>query len=596
MRRPLVAALASLAGFAGIAGTALAQDTTITIRPGRRAAGAAGEERLAVRELPRDVAEEVIRFFNGPGTLHFSGSTRIPPTRGIDGDVAILGGPVMIGGRVSGALVVVNGDVIFERGAVVGGDVIVVGGSIEGAEEADIAGEIRSYRDPLRYRRQGDQLVYAPTRDIRPEWIKRQQYGGSYQGTSSEFFVALGGSYNRVEGAGVQFGPRVDARLGDGLRFQTDLIGILRTGRDFSLRSGDFGYRTRAEFQFGARQDNIALGARAYDIIQSVEPWPFKDYEAGWAALLLHSDYRDYYRRHGGGLYTTLNLGRSFSVTAEGRDERQMSVEVRDPWTLFHNDRAWRENPSITDGRYRSAVGSLRLDTRNDRGEPSSGLFVTGEYELGEGTDVSNAYGQGPCPLFGPCPPPPGLEDGKLTYQRIFFDARSYTRISPAGRLNLRLAGGGWVGGDPLPLQRRFSLGYPDPLPGYAFRQFACGGEQVAGAPALCDRVLIAQAEFRSHLGFDFGPDWANDWGDGRDHYEPFHVSGPDVVVFADAGRAWLTGSAPGQIPSDKLPKLGSFHSDLGLGLDFGPVGLYFAKALDEDRSVTFSVRMGRRF
>jgi len=269
---------------------------------------------------------------------------------------------------------------------------------------------------------------------------------------------------------------------------------------------------------------------------------------------------------------------------------------VSDPWTIFRGGEAWRANPDISGGNYRSLVGSLRLDTRNDHAAPSSGVFLSAEYELGEGRDVVHPYGQITC-ITAPCAGAPGLADGVLSYQRVAFDARSYLRLSPAGRLNLRLAGGGWVGGDPLPLQHRMALGAPDPLPGYSFRELTCGGDALAGAPGLCDRALVAQAEFRTHFGFDFGPEWANDWGDATDDYEPFHVSGPDIVVFADAGRGWLVGDQPGQVPADQMPALRTFRADLGVGMDFGPIGLYAARALDAgDRRVTFTVRMGRRF
>src|SRR5256885_11907856 len=49
--------------------------------------------------------------------------------------------------------------------------------------------------------------------------------------------------------------------------------------------------------------------------------------------------------------------------------------------------------------------------------------------------------------------------DGSYRFLRAWFDFRRYTRISSAGKLNLRLLAGGWAGGDPLPLQRRVSLG-----------------------------------------------------------------------------------------------------------------------------------------
>jgi hypothetical protein len=573
-----------------------AQDTTILIRPTQRDVG----RLAATRQLPRDVADEVISFFNAETTMRLSGSTRIPPGRGIDGDVAILGGPVLVAGRISGALTVVNGDVEFEPGAVVGGDVLVVGGTIRGADDARISGEIRSYGDPLRYRREGDQLVYAPDRrHAPPRWITQREWSEE-RGSETGILFALGGTYNRVEGLPILLGPRADLRLSDEMRLQADVAGIFRT-TNIAVGGGNLGYRARGELVVGGEVRNIGLGVRGFDQVSPVEPWPLKDFEVGWAAFLLHRDYRDYYRQRGGSIYATLRLSRELSVTAEGRSALETSLEAHNPWTLFRSSQTWRLNPAVTDGRYRSAIVSLRLDTRNDRGMPSSGAFVTAEYERGQGRDITGTLGPYFCAgIIGPCSPP-ALADGKLDYQRVGFDARSYLRLSPAGRLDLRLAGGGWVGGEPLPLQRRLALGYPDPLPGYGFRQFSCGGEGLPGEPALCDRAIVAQAEFRTHLGFDFGPEWASDWGDDEDHYEPFHVSGPDLVLFADAGRAWSVSrdgsSGANIIPPDRLPALGTYRTDIGIGLDFGPLGFYLARPLQHaDRSVTFTVRMGRRF
>src|SRR3954470_11277205 len=115
------------------AAPAAAQDRGYTIR--------VSQQGPDPRQLPRDVVDEVIRFFNAPGTLHFSGITRIPAARGIDGDVAVLGGPVTVAGRISGSLTVINGDLILEPGADIGGDILVVGGDVEGATRASIAGE-----------------------------------------------------------------------------------------------------------------------------------------------------------------------------------------------------------------------------------------------------------------------------------------------------------------------------------------------------------------------------------------------------------------------------------------------------------------------
>src|SRR5205807_10279062 len=90
-------------------------------------------------------------------------------------------------------------------------------------------------------------------------------------------------------------------------------------------------------------------------------------------------------------------------------------------------------------------------------------------------------------------------------FLRTWLDFRRYSRVSSAGRLNLRLLAGGWMGGDPLPLQRRLSLGGPDPLPGYAFRLVSCNQNitdpAFAGSRvAACDRVFLIQTEYRGHV------------------------------------------------------------------------------------------------
>src|SRR5204863_505407 len=95
--------------------------------------------------------------------------------------------------------------------------------------------------------------------------------------------------------------------------------------------------------------------------------------------------------------------------------------------------------------------------------------------------------------------------DGSYAFSRLFLDSRRYTRVSPSGRINLRVFAGGWIGGDPLLLQQRLSTGGPDPLAGYGFRHSGCNGDIIDPAfggtrLAACDRVILAQAEYRGHL------------------------------------------------------------------------------------------------
>ncbi len=581
------ASMISLAIVLALGSPAWAQDSVIAIRPGQ-------DRQLGVRRLPADVALEAIRRYNAPGTLRLSGATRIPAGGSVEGDVSVIGGPVSLGGRIGGDLMVLNGDLVFEAGAVVDGDVLVVGGTVRGGSEARIAGTLRVHREALYSRRVADTLEYAPQRTL--VFQRRQRAWGDP--SDADFVVALGGTFNRVEGVPWVLGPKLDLRVREGARFQGDARLILRTAENLSLTTGRFGYRMRAEMVAGSRTRNLGVGLRAYDQVTSTEPWPLKNFEAGWAAFLLHDDYRDWYRRRGWGAYSTLRASPQLTVSIEGREERHFSIAANDPWTVFDNASAWRENPAISDGVYRTLAGGLRYDTRNDRSTPSSGMLVSADIEATRGAGVSAVIPGTAC-ITTPCGPP-SLDDGTLSFSRLFLDARSYVRLTPAARLHLRLAGGGKLGGEDLPAQYRMSLGFPDPLPGYGFRQFSCGGQAYPGHRALCDRAIVAQVEFRTHLGFDVGPGWANDWGDpdeGDERWKPFRISGPDIVVFADAGRSWNTGNAPGEIPSDRFPTLSSFNTDVGIGLDLGPAGVYLAKSVGAlDRSATFSVRLGRRF
>jgi hypothetical protein len=167
----------------------------------------------------------------------------------------------------------------------------------------------------------------------------------------------------------------------------------------------------------------------------------------------------------------------------------------------------------------------------------------------------------------------------------VFGDLRLYQPVGWGG-LKLRAVGGTVVGDNPLPVQRRFSLGGPDPMPGYDFRRFACNGTLADPAfPALCDHMMLFQAEYRGGLNVDpFDGMWerdeagrrprSRDWGD----WDGDWFNEPQFVLFADAGSAWLEGATP-----DPL------KWDVGAGLELGSVGLYAARAIERELRARWS-------
>jgi hypothetical protein len=573
--------------------TVVHQDTTIVIHPDSSGAT------IQALELPRVVTDEVIHFYNAPTTTRLVGRTRLPRGNEWRGDVAVRNGPALIGGRVTGTLVVINGDVLLEPGAEITGSLIVVGGTVEGTTEARIGGELRQYREPLLYRLrgEGDEIAYAPNLRRRALWNPGARVSWGTADTRSTLTIATGGTFNRVEGLPIVFGPLFDWKLRDNLRIRLDALGVFRSAGDLSDKRSDLGYMLRTELRSGEIRP-FGVGFRAYDVVTPVEDWGLRHAEVGWSAFVFARDYRDYYLNKGWAARVFAHPERQIAVTVEVRRDWQASVAARDPWTLFRNSDAWRPNPPIDEGHYTTWSANGAIDTRNDVDDPTAGWLIRATLEHSSSKDVTPQTGV-PAAVRGTIP-----TDGSYAFNRLVLDIRRYARVSPSGRVNLRLLAGGWVGGDPLPLQRRLSLGGPDPLTGYAFRASGCNRDIADPAftgslVAACDRVVAVQAEYRGHLKLN----WSyTPFGTGREESDEegggtlLRLEGPDLVVFGDAGQAWLVGNGPGRLPSDRLPTLGSWLADLGLGVDWGGFGLYVAKAVTTGERLRFTVRLDHRF
>jgi hypothetical protein len=561
-----------------------AQDTAIVIHP--ESAGL----HLTPPELPHAVVEEAVRFYNAPTTTHLVGRVRLPAGNTWLGDVAIRNGPVFIGGRVEGTILVLNGNVTLDSTAHVTGDLVVIGGTALGAP-GTVAGEIKLHAEPLPYRLVGDTLVHAP--DLARRFSLAARYVFGRGDSRSSLVLATAGTYNRVEGLPIVAGPTVDLTLGHGVALRGSAMGVFRTARSISGECCDLGYNARLEVRLGDRRP-VSLTLRGFDLVTPVEDWGLRSNEVGWEAFLVRRDYRDYYRNNGVAVRLAWQVEAPLSLGVELRRERQASLAARDPWTLSRTGRPWRPNPPIDNGHYTTISPGVTLDTRNQRVQPTSGWYLRASLDVASSDDARPADGF-----------PSAVRDsnrllGEYRYTRAFFDFRRYNRLSAQGRLNFRLVAGGWLGGDPLPLQKRLSMGGTEPLPGYDFRQIACNALATGGAfagtkVAACDRMIAVQAEYRGHVALRtrYNPETGE--GEGLGYVTRF-LSGPDFVVFGDAGQAWLVGAGPGRLPSGRLPPLDTWKADLGLGVDWGGFGLYLAKAVTSGQPVRLTARLEHRF
>ena len=538
-------------------------------------------------QLPADVAREVASLFNATTTLRATEQTEIPAGRDVQGDVAVLNGPVIIAGHVGGRVLAINADVLLRKGARIDGDLLVVGGEVEGSEGATIGGELRVYHPPLRYTMQGERLVpQLDTAAVEDQWWRRFERLG--RDNANRLEIANAGVYNRVEGLPVRIGPVLYRDQGWGyLRFSASAI--VRTASSFSSSTADVGHVVQGEMRIG-RRFGATMGGRLYDQVDGVESWQLSNAEVGLASFIFHRDYRDYYGRHGGQLFAALRATDNADLTLSYGDERWTSRDARDAPALFDNGLPWRDNPLVDAGRFHVANLTLRVDTRNDTFNPWAGWYLLADYERGTGAiDLPGPTSAGVR----------GLTTGPTRYQRAFFDLRRYNRINPGSALNLRVVLGGWVSGDPLPLERRLSIDGPGTVPGFDFRSGGANdvgtcttSDVLPGRPAQCERIGLAQLEYRSDLRISY-----SDERDGVRRTR-FRADGA-WVFFTNAGRGWLV-NAPGtplNYGRRDFPPLSTYRTDFGAGLDFDLLGIYAAKALSApDEPVNVFLRVRHRF
>lgn len=419
----------------------------------------------------------------------------------------------------------------------------------------------------------------------------------SYPHRNAGIRVTSTGTYNRVEGLPVLIGPWIRDTIGN-VAIRADVLGILRSADSFHWDAENVGHSvTLAARQVAPDGRGWDLNLSSFDVVDAIEPWQMSAGESGLSTFFFHRDYRDYFGRHGAKASAGFLMSARSSVRVSVSNERWSSRDARDAFTIWKNGAGFRANPLVDNGRFRIATAQARLDSRNSPESPATGYDLLAEYELGSGRIVD----PGTISSFART-----TAAGHITYGRLFLDLRDYARISPATQINARLVLGGWLHGGPLPVQRRLSVGGVATLPGYDFRdatlpgrdvsQCNSGGPAPPGLPAQCDRVALAQLEYRTELHAHF-LDVMNSRAI-RIRDVGLTVK-PAAVIFADAGRGWLVGNNPGGLRygSGSIPSFGSFRTDVGVGLDLDLFGVYVAKAVSDSKEpANVFVRVRRRF
>jgi len=546
---------------------------------------AVGASACGTKGLTRREREDVQALYNAPATRRTTGPFEVPRDSVVRGALAVLGGPVRIHGTVEGGLLVINGDLELASSTRVTGAVVVLGGRITGGDSTRV-GSLRAEPDSVRYALEDGQLrLEAPLDEV---WAL---IGRGQPKAGIGMRLALTRTYNRVEGLPIEFGPRLRYRTPLGT-IAADLFGIFRTGSRLEWNGDNVGHSARAEMRFG-RSEHWSLGGRLYDVVSGVEEWQLSDVEVGLATFLVHSDYRDYFARHGGSGFIGFRDGGALRGSLEVSQENWRERGTVSPFSLWRNNEAWRQNPEFDRANYTRGQLRLSYDTRTDPRRPRSGWWAQGEYELGNGRHET----------FGTEIAGPVASNGReVRYGRGMLDIRRYNRLSPTAQLNLRVMGGGLLHGDPLPLQRRLSLSGPGANTGFAFRErvtdpdrLQCSAAvELMGKPALCDRMFLLSVDYRHDIR------WLVDLFGGSRMIQPDRSGYGAWVLFTDVGRGSLQASrAPiPPIPADAPRGLDAMMTSVGLGLELGQGGVYVAKALGAppSRGVQVFLRLMRRY
>jgi len=539
------------------------------------------------------VAEEVTRRLNDPTIRLQVGDMMLAGDSTIAGDLTVLDGDLVIAGRVTGNLLVVNGRAVFAAGGSVGGTVLVVGGSLDNAVNARIDGEIITHTEPYTYERLADGFRHLSA-------------GGSAtvesaNSGSSDFLITTGKSYNRVEGMPIAFGPRLETEGANPLRLQA--LAIYRTETGLSVDPQTMGYYVRADQYIDGRR-GLRAGATLHSVVEPIEEWHVSDLETGLATFLFHRDYRDHYERVGWSLFTTWDPENSpFLLNVEGRWEKHGIREAGSPWSLFRNTDEWRPQPIVAEGRIGSMAAQGEYDSRSSEWNPASGWLVRAQIERAFHVELEypDLVELDPLDMGAPVELP---AVGRFVAGLV--DVRSYNRVDADSRLNVRVVAGGSLTGDPLPPQRQHALGGEGSMPGYSLFSKDCGARssrvtfaESSGLPDAppyfghygCDGFALLQAEFRGKLSFrlrwDGGP-WGVDGG-GEDNagLDLDWDMAPDWSVFVDVGRGW---SHDGTRPDEDT------DVSVGAGILLERLGIYFAAPVTSGSGINLFVRLGPRF
>jgi hypothetical protein len=270
--------------------------------------------------------------------------------------------------------------------------------------------------------------------------------------------------------------------------------------------------------------------------------------------MLIHEDFRDYFRRDGYGVSAGYALQQDFVVTQVKvgylADEYR-SMDNRTEWSLFGGNKQFRPNPLIDEGKMRGIVGSVGLSTVSSTIDGPEGWSINTTAEF-----INKSYG------------------GDFKFDRYVVDIRRYQPLGRWDNFNVRFRIGTSEGA--LPLQKSFEMGGLGTVQGYAFK------EDQGNRMLLMNAEFIINGDFLGDLSF--WPSWL--------------MRGINLLFLTDAGL--VRNVAPTALWTEGFEKIqfSDFKHDVGAGIATrnGSFRVAFVWRTDRSEPPCFIFRFARPF
>ncbi|HJL75428.1 MAG TPA: hypothetical protein QGF08_02980 [Candidatus Marinimicrobia bacterium] len=249
-------------------------------------------------------------------------------------DIIIIGGNLIVEGKVNGKITVIGGDISFGPFSEINGTIISIGGNIHKHKNAIINGKlIESHlKEGLVYREmdpadsvEGDSelTITEPSIHSTESWIHAEK----------DVFV-----YNRNEGLVFNLNKTWDGAKKSSFRISTSL--------GYRFGSNDGVGRLSLEKGFGSN-NNVILFASTFKESRTDDYFRLPEGENSWASILARQDFYDRWDEEGwsAGIGFDLYHIKLKLMTAS---VKQDSIPIQtDLWSMFEKERILRNNPSF---------------------------------------------------------------------------------------------------------------------------------------------------------------------------------------------------------------------------------------------------------